>query len=63
MGSSSERDWTFASWGKDIKPFNRTVSIAAENMPQKPLTNKGKRSLPRLGAANRHGKVIKHKKG
>ncbi|CAK0782647.1 hypothetical protein CVIRNUC_005846 [Coccomyxa viridis] len=32
-------------------------------MPQKPLTNKGKRSLPKLSAANRHGKVVKHKKG
>ena len=32
-------------------------------MPQKPLTSKGKKSLPRLSAANRHGKLIKHKKG
>ncbi len=32
-------------------------------MPQKPLTSKGNKSLPKLKAANRHGKVIKHKKG
>ena len=32
-------------------------------MPQKALTSKGNKSLPKLRAANRHGKVIKHKKG
>jgi len=32
-------------------------------MPQKALTSKGRKSLPKLGAANRHGKIIKQKKG
>ena len=46
-----------------IQSSNRIISIVGENMPQKPLTSKGKKSLPKLSAANRHGKVIKHKKG
>ena len=46
--------------------FTGPVHLAgprACSMPQKPLTNKVKRSLPKLSAANRHGKVVKHKKG
>lgn len=45
-----------------ISPVHLAGSHAC-SMPQKPLTNKGKRSLPKLSAANRHGKVVKHKKG
>ena len=37
--------------------------ISCCEMPQKALTSKGRKSLPKLGAANRHGKIIKQKKG